>query len=126
MTSLMVRFTFVNFGTQRQARTEMMLDEISGAAAGTAARNLGWRWGMWAPGLIGVVVGLAVLLFVRDSPEAVGFPPVEAIEVVKKKNTDGTDSEVGTPCQPDCQAGCPAKHTMLIAKVFAKRCKAEC
>lgn len=86
-----------------------MLAEISGAGAGTAARNLGWRWGMWAPGLIGVVVGLAVLLFVRDSPEAVGYPPVEAIEVAKKKNTDGTDSEVGT-------------HVELIATArFAKQ-----
>ena len=49
---------------------------------------------MWAPGIIGVVVGLAVLLFVRDSPEAVGYPPIESIEKAKKKNTDGSDSDV--------------------------------
>ncbi len=55
---------------------------------------MGWRWGMWAPGIIGVVVGLAVLLFVRDSPEAVGYPPIEAVEKAKKKNTDGSDAEV--------------------------------
>lgn len=49
---------------------------------------------MWAPGIIGVVVGILVLFFVRDSPEAVGYPPIEAIEVAKTKNADGSDSEV--------------------------------
>lgn len=60
---------------------------------GTAARNMGWRWGMWAPGIIGVVVGMLVLAFVRDSPEAIGYPPIEEIEVAKAKNADGSDSE---------------------------------
>jgi hypothetical protein len=62
-------------------------------SAGTAARNMGWRWGMWAPGIIGVVVGMLVLAFVRDSPEAIGYPPIEEIEVAKTKNADGSDSE---------------------------------
>lgn len=30
----------------------------------------GWQWGMFAPGLVGVVMGLLILLGVRDSPEA--------------------------------------------------------
>jgi len=46
--------------------------------AGTAARLYGWQWGMWAPGLVGLVMGVLILLAVRDSPESVGFPPVEA------------------------------------------------
>ncbi|KAL4438466.1 hypothetical protein ABPG77_000114 [Micractinium sp. CCAP 211/92] len=46
--------------------------------AGTAAKMYGWKWGMFAPGLVGTVMGLLILAFVRDSPEAVGFPPVEA------------------------------------------------
>ena len=45
--------------------------------AGSAARALGWRWGLWAPGLIGCVVGVLILLTLKDSPEAAGFPPVE-------------------------------------------------
>ncbi len=30
----------------------------------------GWKWGMFAPGIIGTVMGLLILLGVRDSPEA--------------------------------------------------------
>lgn len=49
--------------------------------AGTAARTYGWQWGMWAPGICGIVIGLLVLLAVRDSPEAIGYTPVEAAPV---------------------------------------------
>ncbi|KAF8071289.1 uhpC [Scenedesmus sp. PABB004] len=45
---------------------------------GGCAKAFGWRWGMWAPGLIGVGVGLAVLAAVRDKPADLGFPPVDA------------------------------------------------
>lgn len=51
--------------------------------AGTAARIYGWSWGMWAPGMIGLIMGCALLLSVRDSPESVGFRPVE---MPKKKD----------------------------------------
>ena len=46
--------------------------------------------GMWAPGLVGVVVGAILLLVVRDSPESVGFPPVEVVEAAKQD--DGQDA----------------------------------
>ena len=45
--------------------------------AGTAARALGWQWGLWAPGAIGCAVGVLILLSLKESPEAAGFPPVE-------------------------------------------------
>jgi len=45
--------------------------------AGGFAKAMGWKWGMWAPGIIGLVVGVAVLALCRDKPEDVGFPPVE-------------------------------------------------
>ena len=35
---------------------------------------------MWAPGLVGLVLGVTLLLTVRDSPEAIGYPPVETVE----------------------------------------------
>ena len=38
--------------------------------------------GMFAPGIVGVTVGLLILLTVRDSPEKIGYPP---IEIVAKK-----------------------------------------
>ena len=46
--------------------------------AGTAARTLGWSWGLWAPGLIALVFGTTIVLTLRDSPEARGFEPVES------------------------------------------------
>lgn len=30
--------------------------------AGGFAKAMGWKWGMWAPGVIGLVVGTFVLL----------------------------------------------------------------
>ncbi len=33
----------------------------------------GWQWGMFAPGIVGTVMGLLILLGVRDSPEASAF-----------------------------------------------------
>ncbi|EFJ46805.1 hypothetical protein VOLCADRAFT_92625 [Volvox carteri f. nagariensis] len=45
--------------------------------AGGFAKAMGWKWGMWAPGIIGLVVGLFVLLACRDKPEDIGYPPVE-------------------------------------------------
>lgn len=31
--------------------------------AGGFAKAFGWKWGMWAPGIIGLVVGCFVMLF---------------------------------------------------------------
>eukprot|EP00878_Enallax_costatus_P019444 GHUV01020515.1.p1 GENE.GHUV01020515.1~~GHUV01020515.1.p1 ORF type:complete len:354 (+),score=105.03 GHUV01020515.1:441-1502(+) len=45
---------------------------------GGCAKAFGWRWGMWAPGLIGCVIGLLILAAVRDKPTDLGFPPVDA------------------------------------------------
>lgn len=33
--------------------------------AGGFAKAMGWKWGMWAPGIIGLVVGAIVLLACR-------------------------------------------------------------
>ena len=35
---------------------------------------------MWAPGAVGLVVGLALLVAVKDSPEKIGYPPVEIVK----------------------------------------------
>ena len=48
--------------------------------AGSAASALGWQWGMWAPGIIGTVVGLVLVLGIKDKPESAGYPPVEEEE----------------------------------------------
>lgn len=56
--------------------------------AGGFAKAMGWKWGMFAPGLIGLVVGTFVLFATRERPEDLGFPPVEDIQ--PKKAADGT------------------------------------
>ncbi|KAG2488806.1 hypothetical protein HYH03_012606 [Edaphochlamys debaryana] len=54
--------------------------------AGGFAKSMGWKWGMWAPGIIGLVVGVFVLLACKDKPEDVGFPPVEPVDAAKSKD----------------------------------------
>jgi len=44
--------------------------------AGTAARAFGWRAGMWAPAAVAAGVSIFVALFMKESPEAAGYPPV--------------------------------------------------
>lgn len=46
--------------------------------AGTACKLWGWRWGMYAPGIVGLAMAGLILVGVRDSPEGTGFLPVEA------------------------------------------------
>eukprot|EP00198_Chlamydomonas_reinhardtii_P009859 XP_001699196.1 hexose-phosphate transporter, minor isoform [Chlamydomonas reinhardtii] len=53
--------------------------------AGGFAKAMGWKWGMWAPGIIGLVVGAFVLLVCRDKPEDIGYPPVEPTDKDKGK-----------------------------------------
>ncbi|EFN51043.1 hypothetical protein CHLNCDRAFT_141550 [Chlorella variabilis] len=59
--------------------------------AGTAAKMYGWQWGMFAPGIVGTAMGLLILLGVRDSPEAIGYPPVEARKEAPP-NADGSQA----------------------------------
>jgi OPA family sugar phosphate sensor protein UhpC-like MFS transporter len=37
---------------------------------------LGWRWGYWGPGLIGVVTAIGVYMLLKDRPQTLGLPPV--------------------------------------------------
>ena len=39
---------------------------------------------MWAPGAIGLVMGVLVLFLCKDSPESMGYPPIESIEKAKQ------------------------------------------
>jgi MFS transporter, OPA family, sugar phosphate sensor protein UhpC len=48
--------------------------------AGSMAKMYGWQWGMWAPAVAGFIMGGFILLTVRDSPESVGYAPVERVE----------------------------------------------
>ena len=40
------------------------------------AVHYGWRYGMIVPGIIGIVFGILVCIFLRDRPESMGLPKV--------------------------------------------------
>ena len=69
--------------------------------AGTAARTLGWNWGLWAPGLIALVFGTIIVLTLKDSPEARGFEAVEDVKVTATpKPTQEEEANSGEKLQP--------------------------
>src|SRR3546814_7632802 len=43
---------------------------------GTRAALLGWRFGFWGPGVIGVVTAAGCWWLLRDRPETLGLPTV--------------------------------------------------
>ena len=61
--------------------------------AGTAARNGGWSWGLFAPGIIGVVASSSIFLAIRDSPEQCGFPPAEAPDTASRDASEQEEQE---------------------------------
>lgn len=50
--------------------------------------------GMWAPGIVGVVIGVLLLVVVKDRPEDIGYPPVE---IVKEKKVQLLDEWLAAP-----------------------------
>eukprot|EP00982_Pelagococcus_subviridis_P016463 31479-Pelagococcus_subviridis.AAC.25 len=54
--------------------------------AGTAARTLGWNWGLWAPGIVALLVGSVILSSLKDSPEARGYEPVEELRGISSQS----------------------------------------
>lgn len=43
---------------------------------GSAVAALGWRWGFWGPGIIGVITAVGVYLLLQDRPRTLGLPAV--------------------------------------------------
>ena len=43
---------------------------------GGVVATLGWRWGFWAPGLIGVATAIGCFALIQDRPATMGLPPV--------------------------------------------------
>lgn len=44
---------------------------------------------MYAPGVVGIAVGLLILLIMKDSPESIGYPPIEPKQAPKGASPDG-------------------------------------
>ncbi len=47
------------------------------AVGGFICARLPWEWAFWVPAMVLVVVGLANFVFVRNTPEELGFPRVD-------------------------------------------------
>jgi phosphoglycerate transporter family protein len=68
---------------------------VGGAAiailAGYFASLLGWRYAMYAPGVISIIAGLFIMNRLRDEPRSLGLPPIEEyhgeVEASDSKNT---------------------------------------
>jgi OPA family sugar phosphate sensor protein UhpC-like MFS transporter len=43
---------------------------------GSLVAWLGWQWGFWGPGLVGLVTAVAMYALVQDRPQTLGLPPV--------------------------------------------------
>lgn len=44
---------------------------------GVSAQLMGWRFGMYVPGVLCIAIGLFVLFALRDTPASLGLPPIE-------------------------------------------------
>jgi hypothetical protein len=64
------------------------------STAGNLAKSMGWQWGFWAPGIIGLISGTLLLTVLKDKPEDLGYPPVEGGPVGSSlKSLDGTEEQ---------------------------------
>ena len=43
---------------------------------GSLVAWLGWRWGYWGPGVIGILTAIGVYALLQDRPQTLGLPPV--------------------------------------------------
>jgi len=59
---------------------------------GSLVALLGWQWGFWGPGLIGIVTAVGVFALLQDRPQTLGLPPVNAW-----KNDHYTENAADSP-----------------------------
>ena len=53
---------------------------------------LGWQWGFWGPGLIGIITAVGVFALLQDRPQTLGLPPVN-----EWKNDHYTENAADSP-----------------------------
>ncbi len=68
---------------------------------------------MYAPGIVGVAVGLLILLIMKDSPESIGYPPIEP----KKTHAGKPPFVLADISNSTCPLSVPALH-IYAANVY--------
>lgn len=59
------------------------------------AQNWGWRYALYVPGCLCIVMGFFLMIRLRDTPQSVGLPPIEDFKgesVIKKTDTGKNSS----------------------------------
>ncbi len=79
--------------------------------AGGFAKSMGWQWGMWAPGIIGLIVGVFVLFACRCAGAGAALviafaPPAPGMELLAGPTAAPPQSSGGGSTQtPLCRVG---------------------
>jgi sugar phosphate permease len=71
------------------------------------------RYGMFAPGAVALGVSVLVLLFMKDSPEKEGFPPVTDGKPKKKSEPVKTGVYLLLACAPTTRVTSRAAHASV-------------
>lgn len=64
--------------------------------AGVALQYFGWRYAMFIPGVLCILVGFFLINRLRDTPQSLGLPPIEKYrhDYVDKLESEGTDENL--------------------------------
>lgn len=54
----------------------------------------GWQWGFYGSAIAGALGVVLVILFLHDTPQSMGLPPIELIAHENKKETDSSVKEI--------------------------------
>lgn len=71
---------------------------------------------MYAPGVVGIVVGLLILIIMKDSPESVGYPPIEPKKAPKGAPPPALYRMCALPLECICASLATAGHSCLCAR----------
>lgn len=75
--------------------------------AGYCARAFGWQYGMIVPGIVSILMGAFLFNRLRDTPESIGLPPVDAYR--KEPAAATTTGLSSSESNPDAQLSAKEK-----------------
>jgi MFS transporter, OPA family, sugar phosphate sensor protein UhpC len=61
---------------------------------GIGAQAFGWRYGMYAAGIMSILIGIVLFIVLRDTPETMGLPPIEKFKKDGDQNIQANEITV--------------------------------